>query len=274
MSLDDFCSSTADECPNPPFREWPLISCVVATYERPKHLRRALDSILAQTFQDMEVWVIHDGLPSEDTTEVYGEYSEKFEAAGIDFFPIWIDEHTGYYCTPRNVVTENCRGAYVANLDDDNEWLPDALASLVEAMEEGETWPDIVYGRRTYVVDEGAPEYHKDLKVADMAGDSPFVPWDAVAHVRLAGNQPNYNFIDSSDFLAAKGALYRLGLRMGHIWDDSRRRYGDFYLMSDGLLAADWRFKGIDKIVQRYHIDGSNLQLLRSPSEVPTEKLL
>jgi glycosyltransferase involved in cell wall biosynthesis len=219
----------------------------------------------------MEVWCIHDGPPGEDTVAVYEEYCAKFDALGVDFYPTAIEEHTGYYTTSRNVATENCRGVYVANLDDDNEWLPTALADLLAAMDEGETWPDLIYGRRRYVLDEGAPEKKGDIDLKALTGDSVFVPWDALAHVRIAGNQPMFNFIDSSDFLVAKGAMYRLGQKMGHIWNDSKRRFGDFYLVSDGLLAGDWRFKGLDKVVQIYHITGDNVSLTRPIEEMPHE---
>jgi len=261
----------AQDCPEPAHRIWPLISVIVATYHRAGLLRRALDSVLAQTHRDMEVWCIHDGPADPDTEAVYEEYYQKFNDVGIDFYPVATEEHTGYYCTPRNVATENCRGTYVANLDDDNEWVPTALEDLLAAMEEGETWPDIVYGRRRYVVDTGAPDKHGEMILKELEGDSPFTPWSDEAQVRLMGNQPMLNFIDSSDFLIAKGAMYRLAVAMGHIWDDGRRRFGDFWLVSDGLLAAQWRFKALDKIVQIYHITGNNVSLTRPANELPTQ---
>jgi len=220
---------------------------------------------------NIEVWVIHDGPSDPESAKVYEEYYEKFEDAGIDFFAVDSDEHTGYYTYPRNVATENCRGVYVANLDDDNEWMPTALADLLAAMEEGEMWPDLVYGRRTYVLDEGAPEKHGNIDLKALEGDSQYVEWDALAQLRLAGNKPMYNFIDSSDFLVSKGALYRLAAATGHIWNDEARRFGDFWLVSDGLLAGGWRFKGLDKIVQKYHITGDNVSLNRPVHERPQE---
>lgn len=278
MNSDSFSTDMAEGSQNC-FRDWPTISVIVATHRRPDLLRRALDSILAQTFRDIEVLVIHDGPigefdidgtfePTDEvcagTAAVFGEYSDKFYDAGIDFFTLATDEHTGYYCIPRNVATENCRGVYVANLDDDNEWLPDALEALLASMEEGEVWPDLVYGRRRYIVsDDSRPE----LKA--LEGESVFTPWDDIAMTRLAGNQPALNFIDSSDFLVAKGALYRLGVKMGRIWDDTKRRFGDFYLVSDGLLAGEWRFKPLDKVVQNYYVHGQNVSLTRSPNEAP-----
>ena len=271
MNSENSLLDTEDDSPNPPHREWPLVSVIVATYQRPTLLRRALDSVLAQTLTDIEVWCIHDGPLDDGTVQVYEDYVPKFEAAGIDFYPTGIEEHTGYYTTPRNVATENCRGVYVANLDDDNEWVPTALADLLAAMEEGETWPDLVYGRRHYILDPGAPTKHNDIDLVALQGDSMFTPWDDLAMLRVAGNQPMFNFIDSGDFMVTKGALYRLGLKAGHIWDDSKRRFGDFYLVSDGLHIGEWRFKALDKVVQIYHITGSNLQLTRPIHEVPHE---
>lgn len=271
MTKSEASSENTDETYLPPHRDWPLVSVIVATYKRAPLLRRALDSVLVQTFKDMEVWVIHDGPWDEATEEVYAEYGPKFEEAGIDFYPVGTDEHTGYYTHPRNEATQNSRGVYIANLDDDNEWTPTALADLVEAMDEGEMWPDLVYGRRRYVLDPGAPEKHGELVLKDLEGESQLVPWDELAHLRLAGNQPMFNFIDSSDFLVAKGAMYRLGYKMGHMWNENARRFGDFWLVSDGLLAAGWRFKPLDKVVQIYHIDGSNVSLNRAVMEAPKE---
>lgn len=255
-----------------PFRMWPLVSVIVVTHKRADRLPRALDSILAQTFRDMEVWVVHDGPPDQDTIRVYAKYCEKFDAAGIDFFPTNTEDHTGYYCQARNEATEHARGVYIANLDDDNEWLPDALSSLVAAMDEGENWPDIVYGRRRYVLDPEAPREFQGKPLIE--GDSPFVPWDTLAELRLMGNKPEYNFIDSSDFLVAKGAMYRLGIATGFVWDESKRRFGDFYLVSNGLLAAGWKFKPLDKVVQIYHVSPDSVSLTRGVNETPTEKLL
>lgn len=246
---------------------------IIATHKRPTLLRRALDSVLAQTFQDFECWCIHDGPADKDTEMVYEEYFTKFDEKGIDFYPVALDTHTGYYTTPRNVATENCRGVYIANLDDDNEWIPTALSDLYTAMDEGEIWPDLVYGRRTYVLDPGAPLEHNGVNIKAMEGESAFVPWDDIAHIRIAGNQPMFNFIDSSDFLVAKGALYRLAVKAGHIWDDNKRRFGDFYLVSDGLLHSNWRFKALDKVVQIYHITGDNVSLTRPVNEIPREIL-
>ena len=256
----------------PPFRDWPLISAIVVTYHRADRLPRALDSILAQTHRDMEVWCVHDGPPDNDTIAVYETYAAKFEEAGIDFYPTNTEDHTGYYCQARNFATENCRGSYIANLDDDNEWTPTALADLLAVMDEGEEWPDVVYGRRTYVLDPGAPtEFHGTPL---QEGNSPFVPWDSIAELRLAGNKPMYNFIDSSDFLIAKGAIYRLGIAAGHAWDESRRRFGDFWFMSDGFLAGQWRFKALDKVVNIYHLCADSVSLTRAPQEIPSEKIL
>jgi glycosyltransferase involved in cell wall biosynthesis len=227
--------------------------------------------VLAQTFKDIEVWCIHDGPWDEPTAQVYEDYADKFEAAGIDFYPTASDEHTGYYTYPRNQATENCRGVYIANLDDDNEWTPTALEDLVTSMDEGEMWDDVVYGRRRYVLDPGAPTHKGELDLRALEGESELVPWDELALTRLAGNQPMFNFIDSSDFLIAKGAMYRLAYKMGHMWNENARRFGDFWLVSDGLLAAGWRFKPLDKIVQIYHITGDNVSLTRPLLEAPKD---
>lgn len=262
-------SETTEVVSSHAYREWPLVSVIVVTYKRAGKLRRALDSVLAQTFTDMEVWCVHDGPADDDTIAVYEEYDKKFDEVGIDFFPIATDLHSGYYCQPRNVATENCRGTYVANLDDDNEWLPNALEVLVTAIREGEMWPDLVYGRRHYVLEEGAPRSFNGVELTE--GDSPYIPWSEEAKVSLAIG-PQYNFIDSSDFLVSKGALYRLATTTNMIWNERRRRFGDWELVARAAYFSDMRFKGVDAIVQRYYIHGDNVSLTRPAHETTKVK--
>ena len=62
-------------------KEYPLISIIVPTFERSELLPRALDSIFAQTWKNIEVIVVDDNLPGspfeEKTREVLKSYQDK-----------------------------------------------------------------------------------------------------------------------------------------------------------------------------------------------------
>lgn len=103
----------------------PLISCVVPTFNRAGKVVRAVESILAQTYQNLEVLVVDD--QSEDNTrEVIRKLSEK-------------DSRVKYFLNPekggnhaRNFGIKNAAGEYIAFLDDDDTWLEHKLEKQVE----------------------------------------------------------------------------------------------------------------------------------------------
>lgn len=239
---------------------YPAVSVVVSTYKRPALLKRALLSIAAQTFRDFELIIVHDGPFEPATTDVLDELIFHFH--GINVTPLALSENSGYQCVPKNVGIHMSKGDYIAFLDDDNEWTTDHLAVLVHSIEEGEDWPDFVYGRREYI-NETAEKL--------PSGRSPYVEWNQHSRDQIARG-PMHNFVDSSDLLIARGAFWRLELATGDMWKESLRRFADWELIVRGAFFSGWKGKGVDKVLQRYYWHGENIQLTRPYHETPQEK--
>ena len=106
---------------NPP----PLFSVIIPTYNRTAKLVRAVESVLQQTCQDFDLWVIDDG--STDATQ---EALEPF--AGRLNYCYQANQGT---CVARNTGIQNSNGRYIAFLDSDDHWLPDKLAVIEEAIQ-------------------------------------------------------------------------------------------------------------------------------------------
>ena len=240
---------------------WPTVTVIISTYKRPKMLMRALNSVLAQTFTDFELIIVHDGHIDQEMVNICAMFDKRFTDMNVIMQLITLQENSGYQCVPKNVGTHMARGDYIAYLDDDNEWTPDHLEVLVDAMEEGVQWPDFVYGRRLYVRDEGAPEHL-------TTGESPFVKWGESAKLRLAEGT-SYNFIDTSDFLIARGSLWHMQMALGHMWDERTRRFADWRLISEGVFFCGLKARAVDKIVQIYHWHAGNIQHTRPLMETP-----
>lgn len=98
----------------------PLISVVVTTHNRPTLLERALDSVAAQTEQDVEVLVVDDGSTPEramSNQELVRGYDERFRYI---LRPL---EGVRHGCgVARNEGVFSARGRYVTFLDDDDFW--------------------------------------------------------------------------------------------------------------------------------------------------------
>jgi len=54
------------------------ISVVIPLYNKVRHIKRALDSVLAQTYQDFEVIVVNDG-STDGSEKVVEQYTDPFD---------------------------------------------------------------------------------------------------------------------------------------------------------------------------------------------------
>lgn len=106
--------------------ERPAVSVVIPTYNRARLLRRAIQSVLAQTFTDFEILIVDDG-STDDTPAVV----EGFDDARIRYLPQ--PENAGVSAA-RNRGLREARGAFIAFLDSDDTWYPHKLALQVPQM--------------------------------------------------------------------------------------------------------------------------------------------
>ena len=101
------------------------VSCVIITHNRIDYLKRAVNSVVNQTYQNIEIFVVDDA--SDDGTEVYGE---ELKEKGITYIRIEKNESKGGNYA-RNIGIQYSSGDYVAFLDDDDYWLPDKIERQV-----------------------------------------------------------------------------------------------------------------------------------------------
>jgi GT2 family glycosyltransferase len=104
----------------------PVVSVIIASYNRPEQLREAVDSVFRQTRSDWELLIADDG--SADSTRSYLE-----GLADPRVRLIWL-QHTGKPSSVRNAAIKHARGRYVALLDSDDRWTPDKLATQLEGL--------------------------------------------------------------------------------------------------------------------------------------------
>ena len=109
----------------------PLVSCVIPTYRRSDTLSRAIDSVLKQTYSNVEVLVVDDNeKDSPDSLNVsklvqsYSDYRVKL---------ITQPKHING-AEARNAGIRASKGDYIAFLDDDDVWLPTKIERQMEAM--------------------------------------------------------------------------------------------------------------------------------------------
>ena len=112
----------------------PLVSVLVPTYKRSNYIVRALDSIYAQTYPNIEVVVVDDNVPDSEfhrqTLDALKPYLGR-----ADFRYVKTAGATGGGAA-RNYGLRFCTGEYIAFLDDDDRFLPDKVESQLRFMQE------------------------------------------------------------------------------------------------------------------------------------------
>lgn len=104
----------------------PFVTLIIPIYNAERYLRRCLDSVMEQTYADMEVLLMNDG-STDGSLAICREYEEKdLRFRTID------KENTGVSDT-RNQAMLLARGTYLQFLDSDDWLTPDATESLAEA---------------------------------------------------------------------------------------------------------------------------------------------
>lgn len=102
-----------------------LISCIITTYKRPVEiLKRAVDSVVNQTYSNKELIVINDAPDDTKLAQQIGDLLNSYDAV-IKYI---IHERNQGACAARNTGISNAAGKYIAFLDDDDEWLPEKLS--------------------------------------------------------------------------------------------------------------------------------------------------
>lgn len=110
-------------------RDAPLVSIIVATFNRSNVLRIALESIRDQTLSSWEVLVVGDCC-TDDTDEVVRSLRDP----RIRF--VNLPRNLGDQSGPNSIGARQARGRYLAWLNHDDLWFPDHLETLVRELEE------------------------------------------------------------------------------------------------------------------------------------------
>ena len=119
-----------------PISDYPRVSAIIPTRERPALLACAIRSALRQTWPNLEVIVVVDG-PDSATTA----YLETCSDARLRV--VFLDERRGG-SDARNAGVRAACGEWVAFLDDDDEWLPEKIAQQMRTAHAMPDWFPVV----------------------------------------------------------------------------------------------------------------------------------
>jgi glycosyltransferase involved in cell wall biosynthesis len=220
-----------------------LVSIIINCYNGDLFLKEALDSVLAQTYQNWEI-IFWDNQSTDESAKIYNSYREP------KFHYFKSSKHT-VLGEARELAVRKSHGDWIAFLDCDDLWLPDKLIKQVEIIQEEEGYSEKHGGKlglvycRSGIIHNGSINYQQPgqyynapLPEGDILTDLLFVE----------------NFCYLLSAILSKEAYQEVGG-----FPKSYTQAEDYYLFVG--VAAKYRSRVLQEVFCFYRIHNNNLSL-------------
>jgi glycosyltransferase involved in cell wall biosynthesis len=126
-----------------------LVSVIVAVYNGENYLSQALESVLKQSFQNIEIIIVDDG-SSDNTAELAKSYCDR---ANVQY----IYQANGGHGAALNTGVSSARGEFLSFIDHDDVWDADKLHIQMNAFTDDPSL-DVVFSHQKSFADNKAAE--------------------------------------------------------------------------------------------------------------------
>ena len=172
----------------------PKVSIVTSTYNRAEIIRHAINSVMAQDFQEWEMCVVGDCTP-DDTADSVASYGDP----RLHFYNLKEKSPPGSHgaIAKNHAIFRMARAPYIAYLDDDDIYRPDYLSTMMRYVSQR---PEValVYCRCMY----------RDKKTGKQIWGNPFQRW---LHGYSKEKLKRYNFIDTDCVIHKRSVIDEVG---------------------------------------------------------------
>ncbi len=140
-----------------------LVSVVVPAYNAEAFIAETLASVLSQTYRNLEVWVVDDG-SSDRTAAIVKKLA--LEDARINL----LQQPNQGVAIARNAGIQAARGDFIAPIDADDLWWPDALEKLVAKLQSAPANVGVAYAWSVDIDEHSQPNgaFHAALITGDV----------------------------------------------------------------------------------------------------------
>jgi glycosyltransferase involved in cell wall biosynthesis len=144
----------------------PLLTVYITNYNYGMYIQQSVESVLSQTFQDFELFIIDDG-SVDNSKEIIEQYRDNPK------INIIYQQNKGLNVT-NNIAMRASIAKYIMRLDADDFLTPDALEIMVSALENdidlGLVFPDYYYTNDNGIItgEEIRHDFDKDVSLFDQ----------------------------------------------------------------------------------------------------------
>ena len=232
----------------------PKVSVIIPTYNCDRYICQAIDSVLAQTFQDLEIIVMDDG-STDNTRLVLERYGDQIR---------YIYQENQERSVARNNGIRQSTGEYVAFLDADDVWREDKLARQVKVLDRH---PEVslVYAQAAIIGGDGAWPRGDEIVA---------IGWGLARPARIYNRLALRNFIPAPTVMVRRQCFDEVGyfdesLVYVEDWDMCLRVAEKYKVAFVPQILAGYRIANQGNMLSR--LDGYSVQqgIVRIAEKIP-----
>ena len=184
------------------------VSVIVPIYKVEPYIRRAVDSVLAQTHRELEIILVDDGSP-DNCGKICDEYKSKDERIRV------IHKENGGLSDARNAGLDVATGDYIAFVDSDDYIAPDFIEKLLDALIKNRADVAMCSYKTTLALDYDDTIF--EINEMGKKGHEADGSMEICTRSELLSNLYDANHRDATYFIVAWNKLYKAKL-----WEDIR----------------------------------------------------
>lgn len=124
------------------------VTVIIPTYKRSKYLTRAIDSVLSQSYNNIELIVVDDNDPNTEYRQENEIIMQKYKGNNNVKYIKHLKNKNG--AAARNTGIKEATGEYITFLDDDDFFLKNRIENMVKVLEKNDKY-DCAYSSFAYV---------------------------------------------------------------------------------------------------------------------------
>jgi len=228
----------------------PFFSVVIPTYNCLDLLKRALESVFSQTYQDFEIIVIDNSSNDETQNFLFNIDDSRIQTI--------IVQNNGVIAHSRNKGIENAKGSWIAFLDSDDTWKPEKLHTVTEVI--GQNSDTILFCHDEWLVHKG--KMQNRLKYGPSSSDiyerllfkGTFLSTSAVI-LRKDAAVISGGFSEREDFALAEDYEYWIRLSQLGKFHFIEKVLGEFHSHEDNNGKDFKKVADATMSVKKHHLD-------------------
>lgn len=217
------------------------VSIIVPIYNKEKYLEKCLDSILGQTYQDLEIILVNDG-STDDSLNVCQRYAQKDMRIRV------YTEENGGVSSARNLGMEKCTGGYLSFIDPDDFVHPEYVERLKDALDKA----------------DAAIAYCRMLDIWEGEAD----PEEKLSGETRVIDARRYDWFDKASHTVACAALYKRSCMEGIRFDSTLKIAEDTLFLAECIRQAKKIVQLKDALYYYYHNPESVTQCRYFPGKL------